>query len=77
MDIIHHCLGLAPVPYLVPAFSILRFIWSSIQQVQGSRQQLGVLAESVAQLLSTLNDEYRAGRLSEGSTSDPLEALKQ
>jgi len=30
MDVVQNCLSLALVPYLVPAFLVLRFIWSSI-----------------------------------------------
>jgi hypothetical protein len=77
MDIIHQCLSLAPVPYLSPAFSVLRFIWSSIQQVQASQRQLEVLAQSIAQLLETLNEEYRAGRLLQAKTSSPLKNLRR
>ena len=77
MDIIHQCLSLAPVPYLLPAFSVLRFIWSSIQQVQASKWQLEALAQSIAQLLETLNEEYRAGRLLQAKTSTPLKNLRR
>jgi hypothetical protein len=75
MDIIHQCLSLAPVPYLATAFSALRFIWLTIQQVQASNGQLEVLAETVAQLLQTLNEEYRAGRLLQDKTSMHLADL--
>ena len=75
MDIIHECLSLAPVPYLGHAFSVLRFIWSSIQQVRASKQQLEALALSIAQLLRTLDREYRAGRLLQAGTSNPIAEL--
>src|ERR1700676_828602 len=75
MDIIHQCLSLAPVPYLSAAFSALRLIWSSVQQVQASKGQLEALAQSIAQLLQTLDDEYRAGRLLQVKTSVPLADL--
>jgi hypothetical protein len=77
MDIIHQCLSLAPVPYLGPAFSAFKFIWSSVQQVQASKQQLETLAQSIAQLLQTLNGEYRAGRLLQAGTSSPLTNLRR
>ena len=32
MDMIQHCLSLAPVPYLSPVFSIFKILWKSIQQ---------------------------------------------
>jgi hypothetical protein len=77
MDIIQHCLSLAPVPYLAPAFSIFKFIWSTVDQVQASKQQLEVLAQSLAQLLKVLNGEYRAGRLLQARTSTPLADLSK
>ena len=77
MDIIDRCLSLAPAPHLVPAFSVLRFIWLSVQQVQASKQQLQTLAQTIAQLLWTLNGEYSAGRLREGRTSTPLVDLRR
>jgi hypothetical protein len=75
MDVIHVCLSLAPVPYLSPAFSVFKFIWSQIAQVQASKQQLEVLARSLAQLLKALNSEYCAGRLLQARTSSPLDDL--
>jgi hypothetical protein len=77
MDIIHECLSLAPVPYLGHAFSVLRFIWSSIQQFRASKQQLEALALSIAQLLQTLNREYRGGRLLQVGTSKPIADLSR
>jgi len=75
MDIIHQCLSLAPIPYLAPAFSILRFICSSVEQAQASKQQLRALAQTIAQLLCALNEEYRAGRLVEARTSTSVTNL--
>ena len=75
MDIINRCLSLAPVLHLVPAFAVLRFIWLSVQQAQAGKQQLQTLAQTIAQLLWTLNQEYSAGRLREGQTSTPLDDL--
>jgi hypothetical protein len=77
MDIIHHCLSLAPLPYLGPAFSALRFIWSSVQQVQASKRQLEALTQSIAQLLKTLDSEYRSRQLLQASTSTPLDDLRK
>jgi hypothetical protein len=76
MDIIHQCLSIVPVPYLAPAFAALRFIWSSVEQAQASKQQLKVLAQSIAQLLQTIDREYRARRLLESRTSTPLANLR-
>jgi hypothetical protein len=75
MDAIHVSLSLAPVPYLGPAFSVFKFVWSQIAQVQASKQQLKVLAQSLAQLLQTLNTKYHAGRLLQERTSTPLTDL--
>jgi len=75
MDIIHQCLSVVPVPYLAPAFAAFRFIWSSVEQAQASKQQLKALTQSVAQLLQTLHDQYRTGRLLETKTSKPLADL--
>jgi hypothetical protein len=75
MDIIHQCLSLAPVPYLVPAFSLLRNIWSSVEQAQASKRQLGALAQSIAQLLQTLDGQYRAWQLLQVQTLEPLTDL--
>ena len=75
MNVIQHCLSLAPLPYLSPAFSALRFIYSSIQQAQASKRQLQALSESIAQLLCTLDNEYRARRLRQAQTSTPLTDL--
>jgi hypothetical protein len=75
MDIIHHCLELTPVPFLAAAFSIFRYIWTSVQQVQASKQQLQCLASLIAELLQTLNNQYRTGRLTDGGTSAQLEDL--
>jgi hypothetical protein len=76
MDIIHQCLSLVPVPYLAYAFSALRLIWSSVQQAQASKRQLDILSELVAQLLKTLNGQYRARRLLQVQTSKLLIDLR-
>lgn len=75
MDIIHQCLSLAPVPYLAPAFSLLRIVWSSIERAQASRLQLEALAQSIAQLLQTLDRQSRARKLLQVQTSRPLTDL--
>jgi len=75
MDIIYQCLSLAPVPYLAPAFSVLRFIYSSVEQAQASKQQLQALSQTIAQLLWTLNKEYRSERLLYAKTSTAIDDL--
>ena len=77
MDIVQQCLLIAPVPCLAIDFSALKFIWSSIQQVLVSKWQLEALAQLIAEILQTLNKEYRAGHLHEGQASMPLEYLNR
>jgi hypothetical protein len=57
------------------ALSTARMISSMIQQVENSREQLQVLGTSINTLLSTLNSEYCAGRLSKSNTSFALQNL--
>jgi hypothetical protein len=75
MDVVHLCLSLTPVPCLAPAFSALRFIWSSIERVKASKGQLEALAQSMAQLLKALDGEYRTGQLLQARTSTSLADL--
>ncbi|KAF7982500.1 hypothetical protein HWV62_28092 [Athelia sp. TMB] len=77
MDVpIAQVLSLVPVPYLHAAFTALRYIYSSVQHAQESKQQLAVLAQQAAYLMHTLDVEYRAGRLKEStSTSATLGRL--
>jgi hypothetical protein len=76
-DIIEQCLSLAPVPYLSSAFHLLRMIWLSVQKAQASKRQLETLAQSIAQILGTLNEQYRIGRLLHVKTSTPLTNLHE
>lgn len=75
MDIIQQCLALSAVPGLGPAFSVFRFIWLTIEQVQLCKQQLIALMHSTAQLLETLDAQFRGGQLSEVKNSTPLANL--
>jgi hypothetical protein len=75
MDIVQQCLALAPVPYLSTAFSILRFIWSSVQQAQASKEQLRVLATCIAQLLRALDTQYRTNKIVPSTTATALNDL--
>jgi len=76
MDIIHQCLSLAPVPGLASAFSILRFICSSVVQAQASKGQLQALTQTIAHLLCTLNKEYGVGQLLHAKTSMAVDDLE-
>jgi hypothetical protein len=78
MDTIQLCLSVVPVPYLSVLFSQFRFINSTINGVQTSRQQLRILSACVSQLLITLNAEYSPGkRLLTPSTRATLEHLSR
>ena len=77
MDIIRKCLSNDPVPCLAPAFAAFKFIYSSIKQVKASQAQLEALAQSFAQLLQTLDEEYRAGQLLYANTLVALADLSR
>jgi hypothetical protein len=57
------------------ALSTASIISSMVQQAESSREQLQALGTSINALLSTLDTEYRAGRLLESNTSDALKNL--
>lgn len=73
MDIVHSCLSLVPVPDLSTAFTTFKFIWAMVEKVPASKQQLRALAQSIAQLLQTIHEEYQAGRLVRAKTSVVLD----
>ena len=77
MDIVPQCLSLVPVPHLAPAFASLKFIYSFVAQVQTIQQQVDVLVQLVAQLLYTLDTEYRTERLLQNETSMSLANLSR
>jgi hypothetical protein len=77
MDLIQHCLGLIPAPYLAEVFSIFRLAWTSVAQMHCCQKQLHVLGTCVAQLLTTVNTEIAENRLAEGSITEALENLCQ
>jgi len=68
-------MSIPPVPCLAPDFASLRFMVSSLDQVQVGKSQLEVLVQSIAQLLQTINAEYSAERLLHPSTSMSLADL--
>ncbi|KAJ7659857.1 hypothetical protein B0H17DRAFT_1095969 [Mycena rosella] len=68
-------LGITPVPGLSAAFSLLKITVSSVQQAREGKRQLGALAYAVAQLLDTLNTEFRASRLVQSASVKPLQDL--
>jgi len=77
MDVVEHCLSLVPLPYLSTAFSFFKIIWSSVERVQISKRQLQVLASSIGELLNVLDFQYRASRISEPDTLQPLANMNQ
>jgi hypothetical protein len=77
MDLIHHCIGLIPVPYLSEAFSIFKLIWGSVRQSYVCKEQLCILGTCVAQLLTAVNTEIHEGCLVEADVAEALENLCQ
>ncbi|KAJ7474336.1 hypothetical protein FB451DRAFT_287257 [Mycena latifolia] len=68
-------LGITPVPGLSAGFNLLKLIVSSVRQARESKRQLEALAYTVAQLLETLNAEFRASRLIQSASDRPLQDL--
>lgn len=77
MDFTQQCLSLAPVPFLATTFSGFRFIWSSVEQAQANKRQQQALIQSIAQLLYTLDGQYRVGRLMQDRTLTLLADLSR
>ena len=77
MDAIPQRVSLIPVLHLAPAFTILKFIQTFIEQVETSKQQVAVLVQLIAQLLQTLDKEYHDGQLLQDETSVPLANLSR
>ncbi|KAJ7467453.1 kinase-like domain-containing protein [Mycena galericulata] len=65
-----------PVPGLSTAFSVFKFIVSSVQAVKESKKQLQVLAKGIGELLSTLNAEFRGSRIVTANCVKPLADLE-
>jgi hypothetical protein len=74
-DTVKQHLSSIPVPHIKPAFSMLKIIWSFIQQVQASKWQLEVLALSIVQILQMLDKGYSENQLLEATTLTPLQDL--
>ena len=87
IDAITTFLAASPVPLLATAFTVCKFIYATfqaIQQVQQVKAENGEfyvndfdnLIICVAQLLYTLNEGFRDGKLFEGKTAAPLRSLQ-
>jgi citrate lyase beta subunit len=63
LDIVNACLSVVPVPGLSAIFEVFRALWSAIEAIEWSEQQLEALAFSIAQLLRTLNGGIQEGRI--------------
>jgi hypothetical protein len=74
MDIIQQGVSLPPVPCLNLAVSRLESIKTFVKPGQ-AKQQLVALAQSLEQLLTTLNGEFRAGKLLQTKTETALADL--
>ena len=77
MDCVEFVLQCAPIPYLGLSYSIFRTIWVAVEEVQASREQFRVLAETTAALLQTLDSQHRVGRMSVVSTVDAVNDLEK
>jgi hypothetical protein len=73
---LHVVLGTSPVPGLSAAFTLLRFIVSSVQTLLASRKQLEVLAKAAGQVLATLNSEFKGSRLIVANCKEQLAELQ-
>jgi hypothetical protein len=76
MDIIQQGVSLPPVPCLDLAVSRLKSIKTFVKPGQAGKQQLAALAQSLEQLLTTLNGEFRAGKLLHTRTEMALADLQ-
>ena len=77
LDVVSICLSVAPVPYLAPAFDVFRSLWTSIENIKWSRQQLEALAFSIAQLLPVLNRRLGTNKIQHDTVSSRIEDLKR
>jgi hypothetical protein len=77
MDIVDQCLSIAPLPHFTPAFTALKLIYRFVKQAPINQRQLQGLVQSIAQLLRTLDEEHRDGRLLRAQTSVPLVDLSR
>jgi hypothetical protein len=75
MDAVRQCIPLTYAPELAAAFTVFKFICTSVEQVQLSKSQLEALAHSIAQLLQALDSGYRTRRLLKDVTSAALADL--
>jgi len=75
LQIISTCLECTPIPGLSTAFHIFQAIWTKVQDIQALKEQWLQLSVAVAQLLNTLNREYREGRVTERDTRRELQNL--
>jgi hypothetical protein len=75
LDILDSILGITPVPGLSSAFTVFKFIVSSIRADQSSKKQLVVLANALGQLLAALHRQFQSSRLIAASCVQPLRDL--
>ena len=75
-DIISVCLSIQPIPGLHFAFTTLTWIVNTTKQVQDSKEQIGTLTLGLAQLMKTVNEQYKQGKLIERDTKAALHSLE-
>ena len=76
-DIHLHLLSTNPVSALESAFATLQDVFDRFKQVQSNQNQLLVLNETLAQLLTTLNGRYENQTLVESQTEGSLDNLER
>jgi hypothetical protein len=71
----HDIFSLIPPSHLLSIFTVFKAIWKAIPSVQMNQEQLRTLASCIAELLQTLDQQYRTGKLQENNTSEILDDL--
>lgn len=77
MDVVEDIVSRVPLRHLSDIFTIFKLFWQNVQSVQVNQEQFRVLAYCIAQLLQTLDQEYRVGHLAEHETFTSLEGLRK
>ncbi|KAF8177514.1 kinase-like domain-containing protein [Mycena galopus ATCC 62051] len=77
MDFVEIVASLTPVPYLSTAFTLLGYLYDSIEQAQSCKKQLGVLSQVVAGLLKALNERFLTGKPTDSEAGTLLVDLER
>lgn len=78
MEFVETVFQLTPVPYLDFSFAVFKGLWDALKDVQSSKLQFTVLAQSAAHLLQILDKGFRSGSLkTDDLSSDALADLER